>query len=282
MFRILISVVFFVFNLYAYEIKDYGFSIKNGNYDLIENKKDKCLINNVCSIKYIKLKKELEVENLTSQGKVKALNSYNNNLFFVPDLNITLGSFENQKFNKNLDFITLDQTLEKILQDKNNFFKKDPFNIYGKDFNNTLKITYIVKDMIFFDNFVDYSYSSAAHPSFYESGFALNLKDKKIKTYVLKDVVRNNKAFRKLITEKLKNYFEIHKRYDLANLDFFNNKYNFNILEQDISFKKNSLYINLRLLLAEVGRNLDFFEISYKDLKPFSKGDLMKITNNIK
>ncbi|MBK1973097.1 hypothetical protein JG677_03405 [Campylobacter sp. TTU-622] len=282
MLKILILMLFFIFNLYAYEIKNYGFSVKNGNYYLIENQKDQCLINNICSINYIKLTKELEVENLTPQGKVKALNSYNNNLFFIPDLNITLGSFENQKFNKDLNSITLDKSLEKILQDEDNFFKKDFLNVYGKDFNNTLKITYITKDMMFFDNFVSYSYSFAAHPSFYESGFALDLKNKKIKTYILKDLVKNNIAFKKLITKKLKNYFEIHKRYDLANLDFFKNNYNFNILEQDVSFKEDSLYINLRILLAEVGRNLDFFKISYKDLKPFAKGDLVKITNNIK
>ncbi|MBK1991506.1 hypothetical protein JG676_02690, partial [Campylobacter sp. 2018MI35] len=74
MLKILILMLFFIFNLYAYEIKNYGFSVKNGNYYLIENQKDQCLINNICSINYIKLTKELEVENLTPQGKVKALN----------------------------------------------------------------------------------------------------------------------------------------------------------------------------------------------------------------
>ncbi|ELV8019054.1 hypothetical protein QND77_001432, partial [Campylobacter upsaliensis] len=54
-------------------------------------------------------------------------------------------------------------------------------------------------------------------------------------------------------------------------------EFEFNILEQEVVFKKKGLYINLRYLLSEAGRNLDFFEVPYENLKDFAKGDLKRI-----
>ncbi|TKX32527.1 hypothetical protein [Campylobacter aviculae] len=264
--------------LYAknYEIKTYGFKLNDKGYDLIENQKNQCLWN-ICSLQIILTKGEKTFTNLQ---KEKAIQSYKNNLIFFPDLNLSLGNFENDRLNDKLNDISMEKSIQLLLQDKKMFLKQDKNNYYGKYFNSNLKVSYIDKDLIFFEYFVDFSYSSAAHPSFYQKGFAFDLKNKKIKTYFLKDVVKDGEKFRTFMRKKLQVYFKKANRDDFIHVDYFQkDEHSFNLLEQAVVFKKDRLYIDLRDLLSEADRSLDFFEIPYRDLKSFAKADLKKILN---
>ncbi|WP_213273565.1 hypothetical protein [Campylobacter vulpis] len=158
--------------------------------------------------------------------------------------------------------------------------ENEELNYYGNEISQNLKIAKITKDKIFFENFVDYSYSGAAHPSFYTSGFSLDTKTMELKTYLLSDVVEDSSKFRNFINKILKEYLTKNKEEwaDWDERDYFGkDEFEFNILKQEVVFKERGLYINLRYLLSEAGRSMDFFEVPYENLKDFAKGDLKRI-----
>ncbi|EAI3921370.1 hypothetical protein YZ53_06805 [Campylobacter upsaliensis] len=260
----------------------YGFEFKDGVYHLVEFKerqRNLCL-GKICSIEKMYAEGNYSFTSSYEGKENKAINFYKNTLFFIPDEKFILGNLENENLNKDLNSSSSKEAFNKLLQDKRHFLKNKESNCCGNEISQNLKITKITQDKIFFENFVDYSYSGAAHPSFYTSGFSLDTKTIKIQTYLLSDVVEDSPKFRAFINKILKEYLTKNKEEwaDWDKRDYFGkDEFEFNILEQEVVFKEKGLYINLRYLLSEAGRNLDFFEVPYENLKDFAKGDLKRI-----
>ncbi|MBS4240950.1 hypothetical protein CVU5213_04305 [Campylobacter vulpis] len=257
----------------------YGFEFKDGVYHLVELKKEqkKLCLGKICSIEKIYAEGNYS---FTSTYEGKVVNSYKNTLFFIPDEKLVLGNLENENLNKDLNSCSSKEVFHKLLQDKKHFLENEELNYYGNEISQNLKIAKITKDKIFFENFVDYSYSGAAHPSFYTSGFSLDTKTMELKTYLLSDVVEDSSKFRNFINKILKEYLTKNKEEwaDWDERDYFGkDEFEFNILKQEVVFKERGLYINLRYLLSEAGRSMDFFEVPYENLKDFAKGDLKRI-----
>jgi len=242
------------------ELKEYGFELKNGHYKLIENAKRNCLADKICSVY------KISAQGINSYKKGE--NFYKNTLWFFPDTNFFVGSFALENFNKDLNISSKEALITKLLKDKKEFLKRDKLNPYGKDFDRALDLSFVNDKNLFFYEVLNYSFSSAAHPSFEKKGFVLDLNSMQIKNLKLEDIVEDSKAFRNFITARLNAHFAKHKNY--IQKDYFNEQ-NFNILKQNIALKQDSLYISIRALLAEVDRSLDDFELSYKDLKAFMK-----------
>lgn len=259
----------------------YGFEFKDGAYHLVEFKEAKKIcLGKICSIEKIYAEGNHSFTSTYEGKENEAVNSYKNTLFFVPDEKLVLGNLENEDLNKDLNSSSSKEAFEKLLQDKKHFLENEKLNYYGNEISQNLKIAKITKEKIFFENFVDYSYSSAAHPSFYTSGFSLDTKTMKLKTYLLSDLVEDSPKFRTFINKILKEYLTANKEEwaDWDEKDYFSqDEFGFNILKQEAVFKNRGLYINLRYLLGEAGRGLDFFEVPYENLKNFAKGDLKRI-----
>lgn len=253
----------------------YGFELRDGDYRLIELKdgqRGACLWK-ICGLDLLYVEGNKSLKN----SKNKAINSYKNNLFFVEANGLVLGKLEREEFDKNLKVSSKKDAFNKLLQDKKFFLDNEKFNNYGNEFMQNLKITKITKNRIFFDNFVFYSYSRAAHPSFYEDGFALDTQTLEIKSYILSDLVEDTPKFRAYMDKILRAYLRENKKEwaDWDRRDYFGRgEFDFNLLKQEVVFKENGLYINLRSLLSEAGRGVDFFKVPYEHLRDFAKGDL--------
>lgn len=259
--------------LVAGELNKYGFEFKNGAYNLVEFSKAKLCLNKLCELSELKTKGEKSFISSYKDEQNQALNSYENNLFFIENTKLTLGELERTQ---KLHFQSAKQAFDALLKDKERFLNEKSY--FGDEFHQSLKISKITKDKIFFENFVTYSYSQAAHPSFYQSGFSLDTKNFKLKSYILADVIKDNKEVRKFLTKALEQYFNENGAYDFVRKNYFDeDEWDFNLFKQEVVFKQDGLYINLRSLLSEAGRNLDFFELDYKSLKSFAKGDLARL-----
>ncbi|MCR2039867.1 hypothetical protein CHLV4142_06830 [Campylobacter helveticus] len=264
-------------------IKKYGFEFGDNAYHLAELKdgqKGAVCLGKICELNLLYAEGNRTFTGFHNGENNEATNVYENNLFFLPDVKLILGSLERKNLNEDLNSSTTKEAFDKLLQDKKVFLENEELNYYGNEVSQELNITKLTKDRIFFRKFVDYSYSGAAHPSFYTSGFSLDTKTMELKTYILSDVIEDSEEFRKFITEILREYLSKNKEYwaDWDKRNYFSeDKFGFNLLKQEIVFMENGLYINLRYLLSEAGRNLDFFEVPYKELKTFAKGDLKQI-----
>lgn len=242
----------------------------------------KCLQDKICSISYISTKGTKSYERIREdEGKIEASFDYSSNLLYLKPLNMAfMSNIEGGVIFKKM---SEQEAINVLLKQKENFLQDDENEPYGAEDSTFIDLNFFNDSYMFITIFRTYSYSSAVHPSFWTSGYMIDIANERLKTLTLGDIVVDNEKSRKLLANLVEKHInsgddeEVSTDWEWLENRYFDDEYGKSLFSQEVAIKKNSVYINLRTYLGEAGRALDDFELDFNALKPFAKGILKEI-----
>ena len=228
--------------------KTYNFALNDG----------KCLGGKVCSYTII----SYNTENYSNQG-----------IYFddlgIYSISLSIYDYDTDKLPKNM-------SKEKIYS----VLKEDAKKLDG-EYSGSIRVSYFDNNFVCFYGGASFFYEGTAHPSFDFGGSCLDINNKAIVDYKLKDLIVDSPASRKMIMKEITAYFEGDEDYSFNEEDVFGGGeydiYNYTIFEQYAYVTFDSIGISIRYLLGEAGRSQDFFSIPVEKMKPFATGDFKKM-----